>query len=44
MKEKPCVITTFNSIGNDKSFPIAKNMNFTINWSERVAYKLVLMQ
>ena len=48
MKENSCVITTFNLIGNDlESLPItgnAQNVKFISKYSERLAFKLFLMQ
>ena len=44
MKENPCVITTFNSIGNDWShcqlLEMHKNMKFSSKYSEHLAFKL----
>ena len=48
MKEKPCVITTFNSIGNNSNhcqlLEMHKNMKFTMKCTERLAFRLILMQ
>ena len=48
MKENPCVITTFNSIGNDWShcqlLEMHKNIKFISKYSECLAFKLFLMQ
>ena len=46
MKENPCVITTFNSIGNDWShcqlLEMHKNMKFISKYSERFGIQAIL--
>ena len=48
MKENHCVITTFNSIGNDLNhcqlLEMHKNMKFISKYSKHLAFRPFLMQ